>query len=173
MMLGSHCLKAWCSTQGALALSSAEAEFYAMVEAVIRARGVQNVCREIGIDIEGPITMELNVDSSAAKAFASRRGAGKMRHIEVRWFWLQEEVRSGRVIVKKVQGIYNPADLMTKYLTSKEIRDRLEWMGMELEELDECYVEQVRREMRRSWRYGRGKVEQVKQVSQRRGKQTR
>ena len=26
MMLGKHCIKAWCSTQGALALSSAEAE---------------------------------------------------------------------------------------------------------------------------------------------------
>ena len=33
-MLGKHCIKTWCASQGALALSSAEAEFYAMVEAV-------------------------------------------------------------------------------------------------------------------------------------------
>ena len=73
---------------------------------------------------EGSVGLELLVDSSAAKSFVSKRGAGKMRHIEVRWFWLQEEVRAGRVVVTKVRGEWNPADLMTKYLNSKEIRVR-------------------------------------------------
>ena len=83
-------------------MSSAEAEFYAMAEGVIRARGFQNVGREIGIDgSDTEVILELLVDSSAAKAFVSRRGAGKMRHIEVRWFWLQEEVRAGRVVVSR------------------------------------------------------------------------
>ena len=50
MMLGGHCIKALCSTQGALALSSAEAEYYAMVEGGLRARGIQNVGRDIGMD---------------------------------------------------------------------------------------------------------------------------
>ena len=39
-MLGGHCIKTWCASQGAFALSSAEAEFYAMVEAVTRAKGL-------------------------------------------------------------------------------------------------------------------------------------
>ena len=34
IMIGSHCIKTWSSTQGAIALSSAEAEFHAMVDAV-------------------------------------------------------------------------------------------------------------------------------------------
>ena len=38
LMLGSHCIKTWSSTQGAVALSSAEAEFYAMVDGVQRAK---------------------------------------------------------------------------------------------------------------------------------------
>ena len=75
-----------------------------------------------------------------------------MRHIEVRWFWLQEEVRAGRVEVTKVRGDWNPADLMTKYLTIKEIHDRLGWMGIEMEEEKEAVVQQVSKEMRRSWR---------------------
>ena len=44
-MLGKHCIKTWSSTQGAVALSSAEAEFYAMIEAIVRAKGVLNVIR--------------------------------------------------------------------------------------------------------------------------------
>ena len=158
-MVGKHCLKAWCSTQGALALSSAEAEYYAMVEGVLRARGIQNVGKEIGMEgSEGSVGLELLVDSSAAKSFVSKRGAGKMRHIEVRWFWLQEEVRAGRVVVTKVKGEWNPADLMTKYLNIKEIRDRLEWMGIDIEEEKEAVIEQVRKEQRRSWRRKLGKT---------------
>ena len=136
MMLGTHCIKAWCSTQGALALSSAEAEYYSMVEGVLRARGLQNIGREIGMDgVEESVRLEVMVDSSAAKSFVSRRGLGRMRHMEVRWLWLQEEVKQGRVVVLKVKGEWNPADLMTKYLTTKEIHDRLGWMGMEMEEV--------------------------------------
>ena len=37
-MLGNHCIKTWCGSQGAFALSSAEARFYAMFEAVTRAK---------------------------------------------------------------------------------------------------------------------------------------
>ena len=36
LMKGPHRIKTWCSTQGALAMSSAEAEFYSMVEGVLR-----------------------------------------------------------------------------------------------------------------------------------------
>ena len=131
-MVGSQCLRAWCSTQGALALSSAEAEYYSMVEGVLRARGLQNIGREIRMPgSEDGVQLFLWVDSSAAKSFVSKRGAGKMRHMEVRWLWLQEEVRRGRVKVEKVWGPWNPADLMTKYLTGKEVDERLERMCLE------------------------------------------
>eukprot|EP00973_Karenia_brevis_P038581 5323221-Karenia_brevis.AAC.1 len=39
-MIGNHSIKTWSSTQGASALSSAEAELYAMVDAVTRAKGL-------------------------------------------------------------------------------------------------------------------------------------
>eukprot|EP00973_Karenia_brevis_P045667 6324130-Karenia_brevis.AAC.1 len=39
-MLGGHCIKTWCATQGAVALSSAEAELYGMIEGVTRAKGL-------------------------------------------------------------------------------------------------------------------------------------
>ena len=44
-----------------------------------------------------------------------------MKHIEIRDLWLQKEVREGKVEVCKVPGVNNPADLMTKVLSTKDI----------------------------------------------------
>ena len=127
-MLGQHCLKTWSATQGAVALSSAEAEFYVMVEGVIRAKGVVTVMTETGFNISEPI--HLYTDSSAAMSFVSRQGLGNMKHLEIRDLWLQREVGMTRVIVHKVDGTRNPAGLMTKYLKRWEIEVRLNLMGM-------------------------------------------
>ena len=129
-MLGGHCLKTWSSTQGAIALSSAEAEFYALVEAVLRAKGLITVALELGFT---SLRTEVKAvtDSSAAKSFLTRRGLGKMKHIEIRDLWLQEEVLKGQVEVMKVLGTENPADLMTKFLNVAEIRARLAYLNLE------------------------------------------
>ena len=77
-----------------------------------------------------PNVVRLATDSSAAKSFVSRRGLGRMRHLEIRDLWLQKEVRDGNVEVSKIPGTKNPADLMTKILPSREIVDRLEMMNL-------------------------------------------
>ena len=53
IMLGGHCIKTWSKTQGAVALSSAEAEFYAMVDAVLKAKWLTVVSQEIGFATMG------------------------------------------------------------------------------------------------------------------------
>jgi hypothetical protein len=77
--------------------------------------------------------VHVGTDSSAAKSFVSRRGLGKMRHLEIRDLWLQKEVNEGRVKVSKVKGTENPADLMTKILGIKDIDDRLAAMNLRAE----------------------------------------
>ena len=125
-MLGKHRIKTWSSTQGAVALSSAEAEFYAMIEATVRSKGMLSTMKEIGFRMTERV--QLYTDSSAAKSFVSRRGLGKMKHLEIRDLWLQREVGLGLVVVNKVEGLRNPADLMTKYLKRWEIELRLRLM---------------------------------------------
>ena len=128
-MLGLHCIKTWSATQHAFALSSAEAELYAMVEAVTRSKGLCSLARELGfVQLENVI--RLGTDSSAAKSFVNRRGLGRMRHLDIRDMWLQQEVLAGKVVVDKVSGTKNPADLMTKVLSIGEIVDRLAMMGI-------------------------------------------
>ena len=60
--------------------------------------------------------------SSAAKSIASRTGLGKLRHLEIKFLWLQECVRRGKVIVSKVRGEVNPADVLTKPKSLEDMR---------------------------------------------------
>ena len=123
-MLGLHCIKTWSSSQGAVALSSAEAEFYGMVEAVTRAKGLGSLAQDLGFSNISSV-VQLGTDRSAAKSFVCRRGLGKMRHLDIRDLWLQKEVADGKLEVSKVPGTENPADLMTKYLSGDCIKGHL------------------------------------------------
>eukprot|EP00969_Alexandrium_andersonii_P260382 11511999-Alexandrium_andersonii.AAC.1 len=60
--------------------------------------------------------VRLGTDSSAAKGVASRKGLGKVRHIEACQLWLQEKVQEGRIGLMKVKGTENPADILTKHV---------------------------------------------------------
>ncbi len=72
-MRGPHCLKTWSATQRPIALSSAEAEYYAMMDNTLKAMGIKSMAEEIGIfGMTGPVV--LHADPSSAKSFASRRG---------------------------------------------------------------------------------------------------
>eukprot|EP00973_Karenia_brevis_P016967 2328400-Karenia_brevis.AAC.1 len=53
-----------------------------------------------------------------------------MRHLEIRDLWLQKEVADGKLVVEKVPGVDNPADLMTKILSSREIESRLKSINL-------------------------------------------
>ena len=102
-----------------------------MIEAVIRGKGILNIMLEMGFSITERI--QLFTDSSAAKSFVSRTGLGRMKHLEIRDLWLQREVGLGKVLVNKVEGPRNPADLLIKYLKRWEIELRLKLMGLRVE----------------------------------------
>ena len=57
--------------------------------------------------------VRVHTDSSAAKAVSSRRGLGKLRHIELKYLWVQELVQEKRIAIKKINGPDNPADCLT------------------------------------------------------------
>ena len=67
-------------------------------------------------------------DSSAALAIADRKGSGKLRHINIRMLWIQEQERKKEIETRKIKGEVNPADLMTKYVPAHrggDLRRRL------------------------------------------------
>ena len=103
-------MRSWSSTQATVAMSSGEAEYYAMVKAASEALGIQTLAADLGWHWK----VRLWVDSPAAKSIASRTGLGRVRHLEVRFLWLQEVVRKGRIALRKIPGEKNPADILTK-----------------------------------------------------------
>ena len=140
IMVGGVCLKAWSTTQGVVALSSGEAEYYAAVKGASEGLGFQAACQDLGM---GPMTVKTLTDSSACKGICQRTGLGKIRHIDVALLWLQDLVRKGRVVMKKIPGVKNPADLLTKYLTGAKISEMTEELGFYVEQGRTQIVDEV------------------------------
>ena len=53
-----------------------------------------------------------------------------MRHVDIRNLWIHKEAQDGLLEVMKIPGTGNPADMMTKIRTTKEIEDRLNMMNI-------------------------------------------
>jgi len=119
MFLGKHMVKSSASTQGVIALSSGESEFYGGVKTASTGLGMIHLLKDMGVDIQEPL--DLKLDASAGIGIAQRRGAGRIRHISTPTLWLQKAVSEGKVKVSKVLGTENPADLGTKYVGRKDI----------------------------------------------------
>ena len=81
-------------------------------------------------DMGFELGLEVLTDASAAKGIASRRGLGKTRHIQVHFLWIQERVGNGDMILKKVWGGENPADLLTKILDGPALNRCLRTFGV-------------------------------------------
>ena len=85
------------------------------------ALGQQSLFADLGIKLQ----VRVWTDSSAAIGICSRQGLGKLRHIDTQALWIQERVRTKNVILKKVRGDVNPADLLTKHICGKDKIDQL------------------------------------------------
>ena len=128
--LGGHCIKMWSSTQKSIALSSGEAEYYALVKGGSIGIGVSSMLSDFGIIVDN--RMHINTDSSAAKGICNRRGLGKVRHIDIHMLWLQERVHKGHIIIKKINGDDNISDALTKHIDIHKMQKHMDWTGQSI-----------------------------------------
>ena len=63
--------------------------------------GIRSLLKDFGVESEGVVY----ADSSAALAIAKRKGAGKMRHININCLWIQEKVDEKQLELGKVLGL--------------------------------------------------------------------
>eukprot|EP00973_Karenia_brevis_P039644 5474387-Karenia_brevis.AAC.1 len=117
VQLGGHWIKAWSRTQATVALSSAEAELYAMIKTSSEVLGIISILKDLGVSVKG----EILGDASACLAVIQRQGLGKMRHIDTGFLWVQEKSARKELTYGKVHGKWNPADLLTKYLCGQDV----------------------------------------------------
>ena len=116
LVMGPHLLKSWSSTLPSVALSSGEAEFYGVVKAGGTGLGFQSLLRDLGHELP----LRVWTDSTATVGICGRQGLGKLRHIDTQCLWIQQQVRSGAIELRKILGTENPADLFTKHLPGGE-----------------------------------------------------
>ena len=111
IMWSGQCIKAWSTSQSALALSSGEAELYAMAKVTVQLSGAISMAKNFGVSLTGVVKS----DSSSAIGIAHRDGlGGRCRHIKVQYLWIQSQIKDGDLKLQKVLGTNNVADAMTK-----------------------------------------------------------
>ena len=84
------------------------------------------------MDMGFDLNLSVWTDAEAAKGLATKRGLANssVRHMAVHYLWVQERVASGDLQLHKINGKLNPADLLTKYLGSEDIRKNMERFGL-------------------------------------------
>jgi hypothetical protein len=127
---GSHCLKTHSQTQETIALSSGESEFYGIEKAATMGIGIKSTFKDFGLEVE----IQVIRDPSSARSISCRRGAGRLRHVEVRDMWAQERACGGELSVVKVCGLDNVSDGLTKHVERNKMEMYMESCGFALRE---------------------------------------
>ncbi len=117
VLLNGDCIHSWSKTQSVVALSSGEAELYAMVKATGEGLGVKSLLQDLGMKVE----VEVLADASAALGIVARKGLGKVRHLHTNYLWIQDVAAKGTAKYKKSKGADNPADVLTKPVDAKTL----------------------------------------------------
>ena len=112
-MIGGHLLHHYSNSQANIALSSAEAELNSNVKLTAECLFVKTMSSDIGVKL-GVQTLTA---SSAAKGIQTRRGCGKVKHLEATQLWVQEKVQMGQLKIVKVPRSVNPSDVLTHHWT--------------------------------------------------------
>ena len=115
-MIGGFCLKAWSRLQQAVALSSAESELYGLVEGAKEALSIRRAVSHV-FGWSALPTPAIYCDSEAAVAISKADGLRKVRHIDLRACFIQDQLRQKQLFVFGVRGEANVADLFTKPLS--------------------------------------------------------
>ena len=118
-MIGGHAVKHTSNLQGGTGLNVSECEYDGLTHGAAHGLGLRSYMADLGFEI----LLEILRDRPAARAFASRRGLGRQRHVQTRYLWLQERVAAGRLSIQKIKTMHNIADLLTK-AASRETLER-------------------------------------------------
>ena len=79
-------LRRWSKDQRVIAMSAGGAELYTEFKATKQAMGTRSMDRELVLRLD---VMELEVDANAATRIVGRQELGKIRHLDLSYWWLQ------------------------------------------------------------------------------------
>ena len=126
------------------ALSSGESEVMALSE-LKECMLIQYSLEFVGF---GKVPIVMYTDATVARAFAHRTGVGRLKHLDVRYMWVQEQLSRGAYALKKIPRAENPADVLTHSPSSQELEKFKPMMGLFPMECSKGAVEMTRAVLR-------------------------
>ena len=106
-------------TQTTVSLSTAEAELAALTSGVTDAMLVKSMLSELGVEVN----LKACSDSSFGVAITPKRlGPDRVRHLQIKQLWIQEEVQAPGLILQHLPGSSNHgAGLGTFGMNAEEV----------------------------------------------------
>ena len=122
-------LVSWKSTlQHVVALSTTEAEYIALTEAIKEAIWIKGIINELGIKSS---SVKLYCDSqSAIHLSKNTMFHERTKHIDVRLHFVRDIISQDIIRVEKVSTLDNPADIFTKSVPVSKFEDALNLLNV-------------------------------------------
>ena len=117
LMRDAHCLKVISHTQSTISRRSGENEYYGIVKCAAIGLSARSMLSDFGMCAD----FVVRTDSSSGLAVGSRRGLGRLQHVQTRHLWVQQQVQQGDLRLQKEYGDTNVSDAPTKPLDEKSM----------------------------------------------------
>ena len=115
--------------QSIVALSTTEAEYIAATSAGQEILWLRNFFKELGYTFSSPST--LHIDNQSALSVAKNpEHHGRMKHLDLRFYWLRDEVEKGHIALVHIRTDAMPADILTKALGRVKVGEMIEMLGL-------------------------------------------
>ena len=115
--------------QGIVALSTTEAEYVASTSAGQEILWLHNLFHELGYTFSTPST--LHIDNRSALSVAKNpEHHGRMKHLDLRFYWLRDEVEKGHINLVHLRTDDMVADILTKALGRMKVLEMVKMLGL-------------------------------------------
>lgn len=87
---------------------------------------MKSIAKDYGIHVK----VGIETDFAAGRGLSLRLGAGKVRHVDTQWLWIQVAFHGKETTFNDIADLTNEADLMTEFLDGPRINEVMTRMGV-------------------------------------------
>ena len=106
--------------ESTIALSTTESEYVAAVGCAKKMISIKNLMKELGFKVD---STQLYCDNLGAIYISEGTNATKIKHNEVKLFWLRDKIEEKKLQMSFVPSEKNIADIFTKPLVHKRFNE--------------------------------------------------
>jgi hypothetical protein len=115
--------------QSIVALSTTEAEYVAATSAGAESIWMEQLLDELGYPMTNAPTLHMD-NQSALSVAKNPEHHGRMKHLDLRFFWLQEAIDTEQLQVQYLPTSDMPADILTKALPRVLVEQHRQSLGL-------------------------------------------